>query len=285
MTRSIETLATDLRRLGVGAGHCLMVHASMRAVGPVERGAVGVIEAIEAVIGPDGSILMILGAVDDHAWVNDEAEDARAALLADAQPFDALRTSADPDMGVLAEVFRTMPGTVVSDHPEARFGARGRLALEFTRAVPWGDYYGADSPLERFVAQGGGVLRLGADDNTTTLMHYSEQLAAVPAPKHRVRRHRRFIRDGEPVIGVIDTLDDTDGIADYDLGAYDPADFDASCIDSATGRIDEFAVVLHDYRRSDGVRTGPVGATDAELFDADAFVAFATKWIEAHALH
>ena len=55
--------------------------------------------------------------------------------------------------------------------------------------VPWDDYYGAGSPLERFVAAGGRVLRLGADDDTVTLIHYAEYLAPI-ADKRRVRRHR-----------------------------------------------------------------------------------------------
>ena len=38
-------------------------------------------------------------------------------------------------------MFRTTPGTRL-ESPGGRFGARGRLAGEFTRDVPWDDYYG-----------------------------------------------------------------------------------------------------------------------------------------------
>ncbi len=109
---------------------------------------------------------MVLGAVDDHDWVNGRTRERRPTLLADAEPFDHLRTPALPDVGVLAEVLRTMPGTVVNDHPEGRFAARGRLARELLTDLPWDDYYGPGSALDRFVSAGGRVLRLGADPDT-----------------------------------------------------------------------------------------------------------------------
>ena len=65
-------------------------------------------------------------------------EEERADLLGDAPPFDPRRTPADPEVGTLPEVFRQMPGTVVGDHPDGRFGARGRLATELVvDDLPW----------------------------------------------------------------------------------------------------------------------------------------------------
>src|SRR5262249_23171334 len=142
------------------------------------------------------------------------------------------------DVGVLAEVFRTSAGTVVSDHPEGRFGARGRLAPELTADVPWHDYYGPDSPLDRFVQFGGRVLRLGADVETVTLLHWAEYLAPI-VEKRRVRRHRLVRGDGgAPEVRLVDTLDDSDGIAEYD-GVEE----------------DEFGVILREFLDSGrGVR-------------------------------
>ena len=48
---SRAAIATDLRRLGLAAGSVVMVHASLRTVGPVAGGADGVIDAIESVLG------------------------------------------------------------------------------------------------------------------------------------------------------------------------------------------------------------------------------------------
>ena len=79
----------------------------MRRIGPVEGGALGVIEAVEGAIGADGTLVMILGAANDWDWVNSRPERERATLLADAEPFDSATTPVLPEVGVLAEVLRT----------------------------------------------------------------------------------------------------------------------------------------------------------------------------------
>ena len=98
----MEHLIADLRRLGVTAGDVLMVHTSLRAIGHVDGGADRVIDALEAAVGPDGTLLVGLGALDGWAWVNERPERQRPGLLRDADPFDCLVTPADPEIGVLA---------------------------------------------------------------------------------------------------------------------------------------------------------------------------------------
>lgn len=255
-------LCADIRGLGVASGDVVMVHASLRKIGPVDGDAAGVIAAIDAAIGPEGTWLMVLGARDDWSWVNEHPEEARDALLVDAEPFDALATPAQEDVGVLAEIFRTTPGTVVSDHPEGRFGARGRRAAEFMAEVPWDDYYGPGSPLERVVEAGGSVLRLGADTNTVTLIHYAEYLAHVP-DKRRVRRHRRVLGPDGPVIRVVESLDDNLGIVDWRGEDY-------------------FGLILREYLATRDVPRGRVGAAESERLDARALVDFAARWMTQH---
>jgi aminoglycoside N3'-acetyltransferase len=255
---STAHLTEDLARLGVAPGDTVMVHASLRRLGPVEGGAAGVIAAIDAAVGSGGSSLMALGARDEWSWVNDQPEDARAELLADAEPFDPLATPVQDDMGALAEVFRTTPGTRVSDHPEGRFGARGRLADELTRDVPWDDYYGPGSPLERLVEHDGKVLRLGADTNTVTLLHYAEYLAHVP-DKIRVRRHRRVLGPNGPEVRVVECLDDNLGIVEW------PDDY--------------FSAILIDYLATGAAPRGLVGNAASDLLDARDLIAFAARWM------
>jgi aminoglycoside N3'-acetyltransferase len=96
--RDREHLAADLGRLGVAARDLPMVHASLRAVGPVAGGADTLIDALEATVGPDRTRLMTLGARDDSSWVNERPERDRPELLRDAEPFDRLVTPADPDV-------------------------------------------------------------------------------------------------------------------------------------------------------------------------------------------
>jgi aminoglycoside N3'-acetyltransferase len=244
-----------------------MVHASLRSIGPVDGGADGVIDALEAVIGPQGTLFMNIGARDDWDWVNERPEGERAALLRDAEPFDAQATPADPDNGVLAEIFRTRPGTIVSDHPDGRFGARGRHAIALTRDVPWDHYYGPGSPLQRFTELGGRVLRLGADRDTVTLLHYAEYLAPVPE-KRRVRRHHLVATPGGAIVRTVECLDDSDGIVDDYAKQHEGEDY--------------FATILGEYLATGRATIGRVGDATSELIDATDIVAFGADWMGQH---
>ena len=116
-TLTVDELVTQLRRLGVSDGDVVMVHASLRRIGPVEGGATGVIDAIDRAVGDAGTSIMTLGARDYWSWVNEHPEEARPGLLADAEPFDARHTPADPDVGVLAEAYRRHPGPTSATIP------------------------------------------------------------------------------------------------------------------------------------------------------------------------
>ena len=209
--------------------------------------------------------MMILGAANDWDWVNAHPESERAALLADAEPFDPTGTPVLPEVGVLAEVMRTMPGTVVNDHPEGRFAARGRLAGELLRDLPWDDYYGPGSALARFVDRGGRVLRLGANPDTVTVLHYAEYLADVPSTV-RVRRHRKVLDPEGTRIVVVECLDDENGIVP----------------DERQPDEDYFAVILREYLSTGRARSGTVGDAQAELIGAADIVAFGATWMGAN---
>ncbi len=268
---SHERIADDLRNLGVRAGDSLMVHASLRAVGAfapwrtaatIEGGADGLLDVLHEVIGPAGTLFMNIGADDDWAWVNERPPNDRAALLADAVPFDPLSTPAEADNGVLAEVFRCRSGTSVSDHPEGRFAASGPLADRLLLSVPWDDYYGLDSPLDRFVHAGGRVLRLGADRGTLTLIHFAENLVDLPW-KCRVLRHRLLATSEGPVICTIRTIDDSNGIVEH------PGD-------------DYFITLLADFLATGRAEQGLVGRAKSELFNAADLVLYAVVWLREH---
>lgn len=260
--RPASAIADAVRRLGGREGDVVMVHASLRAIGPVAGGANGVLDALATVLGPGGTLLMTLGARNDWDWVNERPEPERPPLLLGAAPFDALTAPAETDVGALAEVFRTRRGTVVSDHPEGRFASCGRLAEHLTDDVPWDDYYGPGSPLERFTEAGGRVLRLGADIDTVTLTHHAEYLVDLPN-KRRVRRHRVVHGTAGPELRVVECLDDSDGIVEWTGGDY-------------------FAAIMLSYLAAGRAEVGKVGDATCELLEALDFVPYAVAWMAEH---
>jgi aminoglycoside N3'-acetyltransferase len=234
------TLLSHLKTLEIGSYQVLMVHASLRKVGPIEGGAETLLDCLLETLGPNGTLLMVLGADDE-------------------EPFDSLTTEASEDMGILAEIFRQRPNTKVNDHAAARYGAFGPRAMELLEPIPLHDYHGPGSVLERFTEMGGAVLRLGADVDTVTLTHWAEYLAKVPN-KRRVRLRYERADIGEQ---LIESLDDTDDIADWEGGDY-------------------FSQILLDFLVTGRARIGPVGNCTAELFAAKPFVKFAVKWLETN---
>lgn len=116
--------------------------------------------------------------------------------------------------------------------------------------------------MERLVQAGGRVLRLGADLDTLTVLHYAEHLAPVPS-KRRVRRHRVAKGTHGPELRVVDTLDDTDRIVDL------PGE-------------DYFATILRHYLATGRASTGVVGRATSELIEAADVVEFGAAWMAQH---
>ena len=192
-----QSLVRQLRALGVQPGALLMVHASLRRLGPVVGGAGEVLEALREAIDARGTLVMVLGADP-------------------TRPFDAQRSPAEQEIGALAEVFRRRPDTWVNDHAAGRFGASGPQARSLLHDLPLHDYHGSGSVVARFTEAGGAVLRLGADVDTVTVTHWAEYLAQIPF-KRRVRIAYRRADIGEQ---WIEGLDDSNGIVDWTGGDY-----------------------------------------------------------------
>lgn len=263
-----EELVGDLTSLGVKPGDLLMLHASLRKIGLSrtdfgEGGADLLLDALEAAVGPAGTLMMVLGTDYEMDWVYEHPPEARAALLAGAPAFDYANAPVLPEVGWLAEAFRRRAGTLTSDNPSGRFGARGLSAEALMADQPWHDYYGPGSPLDKLRRSGGRILRLGANPDTVTALHHSEYLADLP-DKKRVRWDYVVAgADGMPRHVWVDCLNDLDGIADW------PGE-------------DYFASILKAYLGEGRHRAGLVGKASSELIDAADIVAFGAGWMERH---
>lgn len=160
MSATIAELTEQLHALGVAPGGVLLVHTSFRAVRPVERGPVGLIQALRAALGTEGTLVM-------------------PTMTAGDSVFDPRSTPTD-GMGITAELFWRQPGVVRSTHPGASFAAAGPHAEAICRPQPLSPPHGPDSPVGRVHALDGQVLLLGVTHSESTTLHLAEAVAGVP---------------------------------------------------------------------------------------------------------
>ena len=172
----VGELTAQLQELGVTASGVLLVHTSFSNVGPVEDGPLGLIRALQAALGPNGTLVMpSMTDDDDH-------------------PFDS-RTTSCLGMGVVADMFWRMPGVLRSDSPHA-FAAVGPDAVRITADHPLNMPHGLDSPVGRVYDLDGQVLLLGVGHDGNTTIHLAEALAGV---RYRRPKSVTILEAGKPI--------------------------------------------------------------------------------------
>lgn len=174
-------LAEGFLALGLTQGETLMVHASVRAVGPIAGGPDQIHLAIKDAITDAGTMMMYASCPEfyDEVGRGLHPGSVERELLEKLPAFDARTARAARDNGALVELFRSYPGTEVNDHV-ARFAVWGAHARHLISAQPWDFAFGRGSALERFVALDGKILLIGCDHDTVTFLHHAEHLLDVP---------------------------------------------------------------------------------------------------------
>ena len=177
MTGDRQSVAGQLRALGVREGAVLVVHTSYRAVRPVLGGPATLVDALRDAVGAQGTVVM-------PSWGDDEDV-----------PFDPMSTPVSPTLGVTAELFRHLPGARRSDHPFA-FAAVGPAAAAVVADPFPGPPHGPASPIGRVHELDGQVLLLGVGHDANTAIHLAEALAGAP---YNVPKHCTVLEHGRPV--------------------------------------------------------------------------------------
>lgn len=250
MPATRSSLTADLRQIGLEPGAVAMVHASVRAIGPVTGGVNVIIQSLFDALGPAATLVAYV----DFEPFYEDTDDTEVPV------FDKRIAHAARDHGVLHETLRNWPGAVRSDHPDAGVVAIGARAEWITADHPFQYGYGEGSPLAKVVEAGGKVLMLGAPLDTITLLHYAEHLARIP--DKRIHRYRRLMPGPA-------------GPQWVDFEEFDTGDPVHEKLPSNV-----FEMIATDYLASGRGAAGPFGAATASLFDGADLVKFGARWIE-----
>lgn len=205
-----DTLKSCFREAGVRPGDALLVHSSLKAIGPVDGGADTVLDALLETAGPDGLVV-----VPTHTW----------DVVNDRQPVwhEALTPS---HVGALSNLLRTRPGAVRSIHPTHSVAALGAGAAGFCAGHENDDSpCSPTSPYGKLLDAKGKILLLGVDLTRCTFIHCLEEIAGLGEIWSLTPRARRTcIRANGEVIPVMarthqDYKSDNYGRAETELTA------------------------------------------------------------------
>ena len=244
-----------LQAVGLQRGDSVMVHTSLGKIGYVCGGAQAVIEALIETVGEGGTIMMPTQSwknLDPETGVHWDADETDWDRIRENWPAYNKAITPTNTMGAVAEMFRSWPGAVRSDHPARSVAAWGKNADYLTKNHDLSDIFGDASPIGKLYQLDGKVLLIGVDYDKNTSLHLADVRAEYPG-KHTCIEHSAVMENGKRVWKAYETLF-VDGEDFKDIGAA--------------------------FEAAHSVNTAVIGGTKLKLMKQRELVDFAVEWIE-----
>lgn len=249
---TINTIHQDLIKLGINNNDTLLVHSSLSSLGWVCGGAQAVLMALMNGLANEGTLVMPAhsGSWSDPAeWKNPPVPKEWVQTLYDNMPAYEAKKTPTGGMGKIAELFRTFPNTIRSNHPQVSFSANGKFALQITEKHPLTPGLGMDSPLGKMYNLKAKVLLLGVDYDSCTSFHLAEALISEMPIK---KQGTALLENGKRCWKWFD---------DYDYSS------------------DDFMLIGKAFEDTYNVKKGRIGKAECKLFEMKDGVDFAKRWL------
>ena len=246
-------LMAALQNIGLRQGDIVIVHSALSKIGWIVGGANAVIEALQDLLTPEGTLVMAShssGNSDPTLWQYPPVPKAWVPIIkAEMLPYNPA-TTPTRGIGTVPEVFRKYPSVLRSVHPQISVVAWGKNAKKIIETHPLSPGFGETTPYEKLYLLNSKVLLLGVDHTNNTMLHYAEWKADLPNhPKQS--QGAAILRGGVQIWATWEDIEDDD---------------------------EDFLKVGHAYEASINYHPATVGNATAKLLPLQGLIDFAVSW-------